>query len=67
MVSYTFVLSACRDDVDMSRNAGLTKFISKLGLGVQQILRLLQLNLFERCDLMALLRGDPPKPINSPL
>ncbi|WP_258577643.1 hypothetical protein [Nitrosomonas supralitoralis] len=26
---------------------------------MQQILRLLQLNLFEKRDLMALLRGDP--------
>ena len=31
------------------------------------ILRLLQLNLFERRDLKALLRGDPPQPITSPL
>jgi len=36
------------------------RFMSKLGLGMQQILRLLQLDLFERRDLMALLRGDPP-------
>ena len=43
------------------------RFMSKLGLGMQQILRLLQLNLFERRDLMALLRGDPPQPITSPL
>ncbi|MES9817228.1 MAG: IS4 family transposase, partial [Candidatus Thiodiazotropha sp.] len=28
---------------------------------MQQILRLLQLNLFEKRDLMALLRGDPPR------
>jgi len=27
---------------------------------MQQILRLLQVNLFEKRDLMALLRGDPP-------
>ncbi len=27
---------------------------------MQQILRLLQLNLFEKRDLMALLPGDPP-------
>ncbi len=27
---------------------------------VQQILRLLQFNLFEKRDLMTLLRGDPP-------
>ncbi len=38
------------------------QFMSKLGHGMQQILRLLQLNLFERRDLMALLRGDPPEP-----
>lgn len=43
------------------------QFMSKLGLGLQQILRLLQLNLFERRDLMALLRGDPPEPMTSPL
>ena len=29
---------------------------------LQQILRLLQINLFERRDLLELLRGDPPKP-----
>ena len=36
------------------------KFQSKLTKSVQQILRLLQLNLFEKRDMMALLRGDPP-------
>ena len=36
------------------------KFQSKLQKSAQQILRLLQLNLFEKRDLMALLRGDPP-------
>jgi len=35
------------------------KFQSKLHRSMQQILRLLQLNLFERRGLMALLRGDP--------
>jgi len=35
------------------------KFQSKLKKNMQQILRLLQLNLFEKRDLMALLRGDP--------
>lgn len=35
------------------------KFQSKLKKSIQQILRLLQLNLFEKRDLMALLRGDP--------
>ncbi|TNG00080.1 MAG: IS4 family transposase, partial [Gammaproteobacteria bacterium] len=43
------------------------RFTSKLGLGMQQILRLLQLNLFDRRDLNALLRGDPPEPLISPL
>lgn len=36
------------------------KFQSKLTKSMQQILRLLQLNLFEKRDLMALLRGHPP-------
>jgi len=36
------------------------KFQSKLKKSMQQILRLLQVNLFEKRDLMALLRGDPP-------
>ena len=36
------------------------KFQSKLDRSLQQILRILQLNLFEKRDLMALLRGDPP-------
>ena len=43
------------------------KFSSKLGISVQKILRLLQLNLFMRRDLLALLRDDPPvkiRPIN---
>ncbi len=35
------------------------KFQSKLSRSMQQILRLLQLNLFEKRGLMALLRGDP--------
>lgn len=35
------------------------KFQSKLKRSMQQILRLLQVNLFEKRDLMALLRGDP--------
>lgn len=35
------------------------KFRSKLKKSMQQILRLLQLNLFEKRDLMALLRGEP--------
>ena len=36
------------------------KFRSTLQKSLQQILRLLQLNLFEKRDLLALLRGDPP-------
>ena len=36
------------------------KFQSKLKKSMQQLLRLLQLNLFEKRDMMALLRGDPP-------
>lgn len=35
------------------------KFQSKLPKSLQQILRILQLNLFEKRDLMALLRGEP--------
>ena len=36
------------------------RFQSKLKKSLQQILRLLQLNLFEKRDLLSLLRGDPP-------
>lgn len=39
------------------------KFLSKTTRSMQSILRLLQLNLFMRRDLTALLRGDPPDPI----
>jgi len=35
------------------------KFQSKINKSMQQILRLLQLNLFEKRNMMALLRGDP--------
>ena len=42
------------------------KFISKIGLSLQQILRLIQLNLFDRREMMPLLRGDPPIPKVSP-
>ena len=35
------------------------KFQSRIGRSLQQIVRILQLNLFEKRDLMALLRGDP--------
>jgi len=37
------------------------KFSAKLGWSLQSMLRILQLNLFMRRDLMALLRGDPPE------
>ncbi len=37
------------------------KFQSGLTKSLQQLLRILQLNLFEKRDLMALLRGDPPR------
>ena len=36
------------------------RFQSKLKKSMQQILRLLQLNLFEKRDLFALLQGNPP-------
>ncbi|GBE45965.1 hypothetical protein BMS3Bbin11_01058 [bacterium BMS3Bbin11] len=36
------------------------RFQSKLKKSLQQILQLLQLNLFEKRDLLSLLRGDPP-------
>ena len=36
------------------------KFAAKLSWSMQTLLRLLQLNLFMRGDLMALFRGDPP-------
>ena len=42
------------------------KFLHKISPSLQQILRLLQLNLFERRDLLELLRGDPPEPLVSP-
>ena len=38
------------------------KFANRIDRSLQQILRLLQLSLFERRDLQALLRGDPPEP-----
>ena len=42
------------------------KFLNHIQSSLQQILRLLQLNLFERRDLLELLRGDPPEPLVSP-
>ena len=43
------------------------KFCNQLHLSFQQMLRILQLNLFERRDLLALFRGDPPVPIEPDL
>lgn len=45
------------------------KFTARIGWSLQQILRLLQLNLFLRRDLLGLLRGDPddpPEPSHAP-
>jgi len=39
------------------------KFASQIDKSFQQILRLLQLNLFDRRDLRGLLVGDPPEPL----
>ena len=39
------------------------KFLSKASTSLQHLLRLLQLNLFMRRDLVALLRNDPTEPI----
>ena len=43
------------------------KFASQIDRSLQQILQLLQLNLFERRDLQTLLRGDPPEPMPPPI
>jgi putative transposase len=40
------------------------KFSSQISKSFQQILRLLQLNLFDRRDLRSLLVGDPPEPLD---
>ncbi len=40
------------------------KFQSKLTKTLRQMLRILQLNLFEKRDLIALIRGDPIKDVN---
>ena len=42
------------------------KFLNHIQPSLQQIVRLLQLNLFERRDLLELLRGDLPEPLVSP-
>ena len=39
------------------------KYLSRAAASMQQIMRLLQLNLFMRRDLLALLHGDPPEPV----
>lgn len=67
--------------VGTSRNAVLTqlwiamcvylmlawiKFCNRLHGSIQQMIRLLQLNLFERRELLPLLRGDPAEPLDSP-
>jgi putative transposase len=43
------------------------KFSSQIELSMQQMLRLLQLNLFDRRDLIQLLKGDPPEPPGNPM
>jgi hypothetical protein len=43
------------------------KFVNRIGQSMQQILRLMQLNLFERRGLHDLLVGDPPKPTQAQL
>jgi IS4 transposase len=45
----------------MYRLLSLLKFQSRLKKGMQQILRLLQLSLFEKLDLLTLLQGNPIK------
>ena len=42
------------------------RFLHKIQPSLQQMLRLLQLNLFERRALLELLRGEPPEPPVSP-
>ena len=42
------------------------RFLNNIRPSLQQMLRLLQLNLFERRGLLELLRGDPPEPLVSP-
>jgi putative transposase len=67
--------------VGTSRNAVLTqlwiamciylllawiKFCNRMSSSIQQMIRLLQLNLFERRELLPLLRGDPAEPLGLP-
>ena len=41
------------------------RFLNTIRPSLQQMLRFSQLNLFERRDLLELLRGDPPEPLVS--
>lgn len=41
------------------------KFSSQIDRSLQQMIRLLQLNLFERREMLPLLRGDPPEQLNN--
>ena len=41
------------------------RFLNHIQPSLQQMLRLLQLNLFEQRALLELLRGDPPQPLAS--
>jgi len=43
------------------------KFASRIDISIQQMLRLFQLNLFDRRDLLQLLKGDRPDPPDNPL
>ena len=42
------------------------RFLNNIRPSLQQILRLLQVNLFDRRNLLELLKGDPPEPRISP-
>ena len=42
------------------------KFLNHIQPSLQQMLRLLQLNFFDRRDLLELLKGHPPEPRISP-
>jgi hypothetical protein len=62
----------CAHDSDLNCYLSLffpayLKFIGTISLRLQQMIRPLQLNLFERRDLQALFRGHPPEPNVSPL
>ena len=63
-ILYRYQQECCHDaNLDCAvclPDAGLYQIQVEIEKSMQQILRLLQLNLFEKRDLMALLRGDPP-------